>query len=291
MKKSVPWAAPAALEEWMDTPDDHTLLRQYTEHHSEAAFTTLVGRHLQQVYAAAYRQTGDPHQAEEITQVVFVLLARKAQHLGPRVVLSGWLVKTARLTAITHSRSHARRTRREQDALMHSESTSDQSGFWPQLEPLLDAAIADLGERDRSAIVLRYFEDRSLQQVATALGVSEDAAKMRVLRAVEKLRRFFGKRGLILTAGALTSTIASRPLQAAPAGLELRIVATVLTKAPLPPPSNTLLHDTLAVMTWRQVRIPALILAGLMILGGGALLQHLVTHPDTLMEWHRRLLQ
>src|SRR5271167_638085 len=112
----------------MQELDDNALLREYVEHGSEEAFATLVARHVNKVYSVALRHTGNPHQAEEITQVVFVILARKSGYLGKRVILEGWLYQTARLTALAYIRSEIRRARREQEANMQTvlnESESD----------------------------------------------------------------------------------------------------------------------------------------------------------------------
>src|ERR1051325_7361897 len=104
----------------MDELDDITLLRQYAEQNSEKAFSAIVSRHINKVYSVALRHTRSPHQAEEITQAVFVILARKSRNLGNGVVLSGWLYQTARLSAATFIRSEFRRIRREQEAFMET---------------------------------------------------------------------------------------------------------------------------------------------------------------------------
>src|ERR1700733_11632724 len=144
----------------MQELDDNGLLREYAEHGSEEAFATLVTRHVNKVYSVALRHTGNPHQAEEITQAVFVILARKSRHLGRRVVLSGWLYQTARLTASTSIRSDIRRVHREQEAYMQTLLDKTESGIWPQIAPLLDAAMAAPNEKDRHAVVLRFFDGR-----------------------------------------------------------------------------------------------------------------------------------
>src|ERR1035437_4841880 len=176
--------------------DDTALLREYVERDSEEAFATLVTRHVNKVYSAALRQTGNPHSAEEITQAVFVILARKSRQLGRRVILSGWLYQTARLTAVTFIRSEIRRARREQEAHMQTIVNETGSDDWPRIAPLLDAAMAGLNETGLHAVVLRFFDGKSMREVGTALRANEDAAKKRVNRAVEKLRGFFTKRGV-----------------------------------------------------------------------------------------------
>src|ERR1700728_1909245 len=130
----------------MQELDDIALLRQYTERGSEEAFATLVARHVNKVYSVALRHTRNPHQAEEITQAVFVILARKSSRLGKRVILEGWLYQTARLTALAFIRSEIRRARREQEAYMQTISNESESDVWKQIAPSLDAAIAGLNE-------------------------------------------------------------------------------------------------------------------------------------------------
>jgi len=187
--------------------DDIELLGQYARDHSEAAFATLVTRHVNLVYSTALRNAGNPHAAEEITQAVFIILAGKARSLSSRTVLSGWLYQTARLTAANFLRAEIRRQNREQEAYMQSLLNEPEPNVWPQIAPLLDAAMAGLGEKDRNAVVLRFFENKSLGEVGRALGASEDAAKMRVNRALEKLRKFFSKRGVTLSGAIIAGAV------------------------------------------------------------------------------------
>jgi RNA polymerase sigma factor (sigma-70 family) len=139
----------------MQELDDITLLRQYVERNSEEAFAALVTRHINKVYSVALRHTRNPHQAEEITQAVFVILAVKARHLRKGVILSGWFYQTARLSAVTLLRSEIRRARREQEAYMQTILNESETDAWTQIAPWLDAAMAGLNELDRHAVVLR----------------------------------------------------------------------------------------------------------------------------------------
>jgi RNA polymerase sigma factor (sigma-70 family) len=141
----------------MQELDDNALLKRYTDQNSEEAFAALVARHINKVYSVALRHTRNPHQAEEITQAVFVTLAKKARHLRKDVVLSGWLYLTARLSAVTFIRSEIRRARREQEVFMQNVTNETESDVWPQIAPLLDTAMTELNEDDRLAIVLRFF--------------------------------------------------------------------------------------------------------------------------------------
>lgn len=200
--------------------DDMELVRAYARQSSDEVFAALVSRHVNLVYSVAIRQVRDPHLAEEVTQTVFVILARKAASLGPKTILSGWLCRTARNTAANALTIQRRRQRREQEAYMQSSANEPEpeSDAWKQIAPLLDTAMAQLGEKNHDAVVLRYFDGKDLKEVGAALGVSEEAAKKRVARAVEKLRRFFHKRGIVVPVSILVAAISANAVQAAPAG-------------------------------------------------------------------------
>jgi RNA polymerase sigma factor (sigma-70 family) len=175
----------------MQELDDNALLREYVERDSGEAFAGIITRHVNKVYSVALRHTRNPLQAEEITEAVFVILAQKARRLARGVILSGWLYQTARLTSVTFLRSEIRRTRREQEAHMQTIANENEPGAWTQIAPLLDTAMTELNETDRHAVVLRYFDGKSMREVGGVLGTTEDAAKKRVNRAVEKLQKFF----------------------------------------------------------------------------------------------------
>jgi len=214
----------------MQEPDDIDLLRQYTDQNSEEAFAALVTRHVNKVYSVALRHTRNPHSAEEITQAVFVILAKKSPQLCRKAFLSGWLYETARLTAVTFVRSEIRRAHREQEAHMETLLNEAESDVWPQIAPLLDEAMAGLGATDRHAVVLRFFDGKSMREIGAALGASEDAAKRRLNRAVEKLRKFFTKRGVVLPAAVLTAAISANSVQAAPIVLAKTAAAVAFVK-------------------------------------------------------------
>src|SRR5262249_16093974 len=148
-----------------------------------------------------------------------------------RVVLSGWLYQTARLMALTFLRSEIRRAGREQEAQMHTALEQNESTAWTQIASLLDTAIAELNESDRHAIILRFFDGRSMSEIGAALGASEAAAKKRVSRAVEKLQTFFSRRGIVLPGAVLISAISANGVQAAPPLLAKSITAIAMAMA------------------------------------------------------------
>ncbi|HUB86387.1 MAG TPA: sigma-70 family RNA polymerase sigma factor, partial [Verrucomicrobiae bacterium] len=249
----------------MQDATDMDLLRQYADRNSEEAFAALVERHVNLVYSAALRKTSNPAAAEEITQAVFIILARKAGGLRRQTILSGWLHQTARLTAAGFLRTEIRRARREQEAYMQSLSHEAEPGLWPQIAPLLDDALGRLREKDRNAIALRFFEGKSFQEIGTAFGASENAAKKRVAHALEKLRKFFAKRGVTSTAATLGETISANSIQAAPVLLTKSVTAIALAKGATASASIlTLIKGALKIMAWTKTKTT--IVAGVVVL-------------------------
>lgn len=253
----------------MQELDDNALLRGYVEHGSEEAFATLVARHVNKVYSVALRHTGNPHQAEEITQAVFVILARKSSQLGKHVILEGWLYHTARLTALAFIRSEIRRARREQEAYMRSILNEKESDIWPQIAPLLDTAIASLNETDRHAVVLRFVYGKSMKEVGAVLGGSEGAARLRLHRAMEKLRQSFYKRGIVSTTAIIAGAISANAVQAAPVGLAKTATALALAKGPAATGSTlSLIKGALKIMAWTKAKT-AIVTSVVVLLAAG----------------------
>jgi RNA polymerase sigma factor (sigma-70 family) len=247
---------------------DMELLRQYADRNSDEAFTALVARHVNLVYAAALRKTGNADAAGEITQAVFIILAQKAGRLSQRTILSGWLYQTTRLAAANFLRTEIRRVRREQEAYMQSLANETEPELWTQMAPLLEDAMGRLGEKDRNAIALRFFEGKSFQEIGAAFGASENAAKKRVAHALEKLHRYFSKHGVSSTTAIIAGAIAANSAHAAPVGLATAITATVIKGPAVAASTLALVKGTLKVMTWIKLKIALSITAAFLLAGG-----------------------
>ena len=211
--------------------EDAELLRRYAEEGQEEAFAQLVQRHLGFVHAVALRQVGgEAHLAQDVVQRVFSDLARKAGALCRHPVLTGWLYRSAQFTAGKAMRSELRRRRREQEAYtMHELTAESEAAVDPnKLRPVLDTAMGELSDRDRDAVMLRFFEGQAFAQMGAKLRLTEDAARMRVERALGRLRAALQRRGVISTEAALAMVLASEAAQAAPAGLASVITGSAL---------------------------------------------------------------
>lgn len=213
--------------------DDRQLLRQFAADHSESAFGELVTRHLPLVYSIAVRQAnGDAHLAKDIAQLVFTDLARKVRALSGDIVLAGWLHRATIFAARQVLRGERRRHLREQQAAtMNAIQSETENGDWRRIRPLLDDALEHLNQTDRDALLLRFFEQRSLADVGAHLGGTEDAARKRIARALEKLRTNLQRRGVTTTAALLTTVISANAIQAPPAGLAATLANASFTAA------------------------------------------------------------
>jgi RNA polymerase sigma factor (sigma-70 family) len=251
----------------MTEAPDSELLARFVRDASEADFAALVERHLPLVHSVALRHTQNPQTAQDISQAVFITLARKAGTLNRKAILAGWLYETARLTAANWQRSEFRRIRREQEAFMQSTLTDQEpDAVWRELTPLLDAAMGRLNDSDRDALLLRYFQNRSLVEVGAALGINERAAQKRVFRALERLRKLIGRQGSLLSATALATAVSAHAVPAVPASLATAISATALSGTAANSAVIIATSKTLAMTTLQKIAITA---ALTVTLGGG----------------------
>jgi RNA polymerase sigma factor (sigma-70 family) len=212
--------------------DDAALLRRYAHERAEDAFAELVRRRLNLVYSVALRRTGgDAHLAADIAQCVFAALARRAATFSRDAVLAGWLYTTTRHIAIDTVRARQRREAREQEAhaMQQLDSSSAPHLAWEQLRPVLDDVMDDLPAHDREAVLLRFYQGRAFGEIGAVLGLGEDAARMRVDRALDKLRALLARRGVTSTSTALAVVLAEQAVSAAPAGLAATVMGTALS--------------------------------------------------------------
>jgi RNA polymerase sigma factor (sigma-70 family) len=252
--------------------NDMELVRDYARRGSEEAFATLVSRHVNLVYSVALHQLRDTHLAEEVTQAAFIILARKAGALSSKTILSGWLCRTAQFAANDALRSQRRRQIREQEAYMQSvlNETEPDSAAWQDIAPLLNVAMAGLGEKHHSALVLRYFEGKDWKQVGAELGIDQRTAQTRARRALEKLRNFFVKRGINLASTSIAGAISTNTVQAAPAALSKSVTTIALAKGATASASTlTLIKGALKLMAWSKAKTTLIVGVGILLLGGG----------------------
>ncbi len=263
----------------MADANDMDLLRDFAGQNSEPAFAELVRRHLNLVYSVALRYTGNTGDAQDVAQAVFIILARKAAGLSARTVVTGWLYETTRFTSIRLLRTHARRRAHEQEAFMQSilEKPADHN-LWRQLAPHLEAAMSRLAERDRTLLALRFYENKSGAEAAALLGIREETARKRTNRALEKLRKFFAKRGVDSTTAMIAGTISANSVQAAPVALAKTVTAVAIAKGAAASGSTlTLIKGALKIMAWTKMKT-AIVVGAVVLLAAGTVTTLVVQH-------------
>ena len=242
--------------------DTQRLLADYVTNRSEPAFRELVTRYLNLVYSTAVRLVGgDTHRAQDVAQTVFVDLARKAPGLSRDVMLGGWLHRHTCFVASKIMRGERRRQFRERQAVEMNALQDHSDANLAEIAPLLDEAINQLGAQDRTAILLRFFEQRDLRAVGEALGSTENAAQKRVTRALEELRALLKRRGVASSAAALGTVLASEAVSAAPVGLAATVSSAALAGAAVGT-ATTLTLLRIMTMTNLKIGISALVIAG-----------------------------
>lgn len=246
----------------MTVIEDLDLLRRYVAEDSDEAFSALASRYLNLVYSAALRQVRDPQLAQEVVQTVFVLLFKKAKSLPKTVILSGWLYRATGYVASDALRSESRRRNRETIAMQPLYETKSPA-LWEAIEPILDPAMAELGEKDRSLILLRFFEEKSLKELGAILGVSEDAAQKKVARALEKLREILAHRGATASSASLAGALAAFACGTAPPTMAASI-ATITSASTAAVGLTFLTNTALNFMNMTKVSLTC---AALIILG------------------------
>jgi RNA polymerase sigma factor (sigma-70 family) len=248
---------------------DSSLLREFAVHRSQAAFTDLVSRHSGWVYSAAVRMVRDPHLAEDVTQAVFLVLAEKAGKLTA-VPLHRWLFKVTRYAAANAIRARTRRDKHERRAAMSFSETyqPDPDQMWREISPVLDDSMSRLRSCDRDALILRFYQQKSVAEVGAVLGVSEGAAKIRIIRAVEKLRAHLRRRGITAPAEALSAGMLVHATHAAPVNFANGCVPTSASIDAI-----AISKGVSTMLIWVKIKIAViLIVIGAIPIGTGAFL-------------------
>jgi RNA polymerase sigma factor (sigma-70 family) len=247
---------------------DLELLASYAREKGDDAFAEIVRRHLDLVYGAALRQVRSPQLAEEVAQCVFLELASQASRFSSDTILAAWLYKVTHRISLNFLRGEIRRQVREQTALQMNAMDAN-TADWNEIEPLLDEGMHSLEESDRAAVLLRYFENKSLREVGQFFGASEDAAQKRVSRAVDRLREFFMKRGITIGASSLVVMLSANAAQAAPVGLSAAISTAAALGNTIATTANTTTTTTKAIaMTTLQKTVAAAVV--ILLCGTGA---------------------
>ncbi len=259
--------------------NDSELWQSFVQEGSQSAFRALVERHLPLVLGTARRGTRDNALAEDVAQTVFILLAKKAPHLPAGTVLPGWLYRTTRFVASRAVTSEQRRRLREEQAITMQEQNASDDAQWEKVSPELDRAMEALNETERNALLLRFINEQSMREVGSALGLTEEAAKKRVARALEKLRSLLKRRGVEITAVALAVGLSQRMAEAAPVSL-----ATGISNQALPIAAgagavgaSALLLNVLAAWRWAKIKV--------ILFGSAALVLLWLSVPPMARQW------
>jgi len=247
------------------------LIAEFNARRSEEAFAALVRQHVNLVFATALRQVGDAGAAEEITQNVFVALAQAAGKLGSHPTIAGWLHQTALNKSREWLRSELRRRKREQVAVNLDLARAEGDSVWSALVPLLDEALLELREPDRQAVLLHFMEGQTFQEVGSALGVGEDAARKRVNRCLDQLTDFFRRKGFAVPALGVGAPLFALTLHTAPAGLTAAATTASLASAHSAASTLTLIKGALKIMAWTKAKTAAVVVVAVILAGGSSM--------------------
>ena len=240
--------------------EDALLLRRFVEERSQDAFTLLVRLRIDMVYSAALRQVGgDDHMAREVSQTVFIELIRHAPRLSRAPSITGWLYSSTRFAARKAWRKQSRWRSRQEEGHHMQELTqhTDAERAWAEIRPELDEAMGELPPGDRTVILARFFSGASMADIARQCGVTENAARMRVDRALERLRALLGRRGIQSVAAVLAGALSAGAVQAAPAGLAASVAGSSLAGAAIAGAGGNIALQAIRYLTMKKLALAA----------------------------------
>lgn len=265
--------------------NDTAYLKEYVTTGSQEAFAHLVQTHIDLVYSSACRQTHDKHKAEDITQAVFILLAKKAASLTSETILPAWLLRATRYAALDLIKMESRRKKHEErfaQTMARSEVDFDVDWKWPVVEPQLDEAISKLSDTDRRAVVMKYYGKKTYFEIGKELGVAEEAARKRVTRAVEKLRGLLLRKGVVVAPAVLAMILGTKMVHAAPVTLHAATTNAVFTSLPTAPAHQLALRIG-QQMTTHTVKLTSVCVAAaaIVLVVLGVLIHQSITKPPS----------
>jgi RNA polymerase sigma factor (sigma-70 family) len=228
--------------------NDAELLQEYASDNSQAAFQTLVERHLPLVYSVALRQVGDSALAENISHVVFILLARKSDQLAQEAILPDWLFHST-LEVVGNS------LRGKQNHQLSKQKAQQFHKFRPidTWERVVDNALVHLGNSERAALLLHYFQFKRVAEVALELGINEDAAQKIIERATRKMCRLLSSRGVDLPETVLPGLFMTRGALSPPSDLMASVTAAAVGQVAFSTPVYALLQDGVRESIWPKL--------------------------------------
>jgi RNA polymerase sigma factor (sigma-70 family) len=249
--------------------NDAELLRRFLRDGSQEAFAGLVTEHTDLVFSSAMRRLGNQTAAEDVTQAVFVILAQKAATMNPdKVNLPGWFYNTTRYASLAYLRDERLRKKREREAGMAGTEQSVES-VWSAAAPLLEEGLDRLGQGERELLLAKFFKNRNYGEISSGLGITETVARKKVSRAVEKLRSFFRRKGVVVPAALLAATLSANTVLAAPAGLAGSVTAAAVAKGGvvLAPKIGLIAKGAIKMMMWAKLKMAAACLVAVTVSG------------------------